>query len=156
MKCVMCGHPTLEPGVVDETVRVGELSYTAEVPAMVCPACGEDYLSAETLRRLGALVAADLAREGVGTPEAFRYLRKQLQLPAKELAALLDVSPEAISRWEHGVHQPDPKAVKLLGAMVLESLGEGPGLLSYLRSLKEERERREPTRRLPALHATGS
>lgn len=153
MRCVMCKHPTLEPGVVDETVKVGELSYTAEVPALVCPTCHESYLSAETLRRLGALVAADLAREGVGTSEAFRYMRKRLQLQAKELAALLEVSPEAISRWEHGVHQPDPKAVRLLGAMVLESLGEGPGLLRYLRSLVKERERREPERRLPALHA---
>ena len=31
MKCAKCGHGTLEPGVVERTVNVGELSYTAEV-----------------------------------------------------------------------------------------------------------------------------
>jgi len=156
MRCVECGHETTNAGVVDELVRVGELSYTVEAPALVCPSCGETYLSAETLQQIGALVATDLAREGVGTPEAFRYMRKKLQLPAKELAVLFDVSPEAVSRWEHGVHQPDARAVRLLGAMVLESLGEPPRLLEYLRSLTKDRAQRGSGRRLSALRAAGS
>ncbi len=153
MKCAQCGHGTLEPGVVERTVNVGELSYTAEVPAKVCPSCGAYRLSRDTMRRLSAVIAGDLAREGVATPEVFRYLRKRLQLSAKELAALLDVTPETVSRWENGKHPLDPRAMKLLGAMVLDSLGERPRLLDYLRSLQQEREPREPERRLPALSA---
>lgn len=155
MKCVMCGHEALEPGVVERTERVGDLSYTAEIPAKLCPSCGESYVSLETLRQLGALVAADLAREGVATPEAFKYMRKRLRLPAKELAALLDVSPETVSRWEHGKHPLDSRAVKLLGVMVLVSVGDRPGL-DYLRSLLQKREPRDLARRLPSLHAAGS
>jgi YgiT-type zinc finger domain-containing protein len=91
----MCDHEPLEQGTVEETVNVGEVSYTAEAPAMVCPSCGENYLSVETMGQMGWMVAIDLAREGVGTPEAFRYMRKRLKLKAVELAELLGVSPEA-------------------------------------------------------------
>jgi DNA-binding transcriptional regulator YiaG len=153
MKCAKCGHKGLELGLVERTVNVGELSYTAEVPAKVCPNCGAYRLGLDTLRQFGAMVAVDLAREGVSSPEAFKYMRKRLRLPAKELAALLDVSPETVSRWEHGKYPVDPRAVKLLGVMVLASVGERPGL-DYLRSLLGEREPREPARRLPTLAAT--
>ncbi|MDY0001846.1 MAG: helix-turn-helix domain-containing protein [Polyangia bacterium] len=151
MKCAQCDNGTLETGVVERTVKVGELSYTAEVPAKVCPRCGAYRLSMDTVRRLSAKIAADLAKEGVATPEVFRYLRKRLKLSAKELATLLDVTPETVSRWENGKHPMDLRALKLLGAMVLDSLGERPGLLDYLRSLKEEREPRKLERRIPAL-----
>ncbi len=154
MKCAQCGHEGLESGVVERTVNVGELGYTAEVPAKVCSSCGAYRLSLDTLRKFGELVAADLAREGVSSPDAFKYMRKQLRLPAKELSALLDVSPETVSRWENGKYPIDPRAVKLLGVMVLASVGDRPGL-EYLRSLVQKREPRDLVRRLPALLATG-
>ncbi|MFH2007579.1 MAG: type II TA system antitoxin MqsA family protein [bacterium] len=149
----MCDHEPLKEGTVEETIQVGEVSYTAEAPAMVCPSCGESYLSVQTMGQIGWMVAADLARQGVGTPDAFRYMRKRLALKAIELAELLGVSPEAISRWEHGVHTPDTKAVKLLGIMILEHIGQRPMILDYLRSLLQVPEPREPHRRLPALSA---
>jgi putative zinc finger/helix-turn-helix YgiT family protein len=102
---------------------------------MVCPQCGEAYLSAETVRAMERLVAESLARSGEGTPEAFRFMRKALGLKATQVSKLFGVTPETISRWEHGERNPEPRAVKLLGALVVEHLAGRDHLLDYLQSL---------------------
>jgi putative zinc finger/helix-turn-helix YgiT family protein len=128
----------MDAGAVEETVRVGGLRFTAQVPAQVCPACGESYLSGETLRTLERGVAEALARSGAGSPEAFRYMRKVVGLKAVEVAELFGVTPETVSRWENGERQPEPRAVKLIGALVVEHLAGRSDVLDYLRSLSRD------------------
>jgi putative zinc finger/helix-turn-helix YgiT family protein len=120
MKCIKCScDDTIEQKVVKKTKTVGGLSFTTEVPVLVCQSCGESYLPNETKRSFDFAVAKELAREGIVNPEAFKFMRKRLRLTAKNLAELLFTTPETISRWENGKCPLDLKAVKLLGAMIL-------------------------------------
>ncbi len=156
MRCVMCGHNPLRAGTVDETVLVGTLRFIAQLPALVCPSCGEDLVSAETMRGLEQGVAEALACDGVRTPEAFRYMRKAIGLKAVDVAELLDVTPETVSRWENGERQPETRAAKLLGLMVLDYKAGRAEIQQYLRSLVKERTAPPTTGRrlhIPPQHA---
>jgi len=72
--------------------------------------------------------------------EAFRFMRKAAGLRAKELAELLDVTPETISRWEKEHRQPDRKAMMVLGDLVLDRLKGEETALDRLRALGSERQ----------------
>jgi YgiT-type zinc finger domain-containing protein len=55
MKCVVCKQAETRPGVTTVTLeRAGATFVVREVPAQVCPNCGEDYVddkvAAELLR----------------------------------------------------------------------------------------------------------
>jgi len=67
-------------------------------------------------------VAKKLALAGVATGEALKFMRKMLGMRAGELAYLLRLTPEAISRMETGRTPADLRTVALLSAMVLEKL----------------------------------
>lgn len=45
MKCVVCKQAETRPGVTTVTFARGEATFLVrEVPAQVCPNCGEDYV----------------------------------------------------------------------------------------------------------------
>ncbi len=47
--CVLCRNGTIAPGLVTVTLQRGRTTVILkEVPADVCPNCGEHYLSSET------------------------------------------------------------------------------------------------------------
>jgi len=55
MKCVVCKQAETRPGVTTVTLQRGESTFVVrEVPAEVCPNCGEDYVDSR--------VTADLLR----------------------------------------------------------------------------------------------
>jgi len=56
-----------------------------------------------------------------------------------EVAELMSVTPETVSRWVNGERQPAPRAVRLLGALVLESIEGRCSLMEYLRSVGSQR-----------------
>ena len=67
MKCVVCKQANTRRGVAAITLQRGEATFVVnQVPAHVCPNCGEEYLdakiatevlrSAESLARAGAQV----------------------------------------------------------------------------------------------------
>jgi len=67
MKCVICKHGEIKPGTTTVTLERDGLTYVIkQVPAQVCPNCGEDYVdekvagvllkSAEKMAKSGAQV----------------------------------------------------------------------------------------------------
>jgi YgiT-type zinc finger domain-containing protein len=67
VKCVVCKQAETRPGVTTITLQRGDSTFVVkEVPAQICPNCGEDYVdekvaadvlrSAEDLCRAGAQV----------------------------------------------------------------------------------------------------
>ena len=66
MKCVICKHGATETGTVSVTLTRGKTVVVfREVPAQVCPNCGEYYLDAEVSRKVmeRASAAADAGTE---------------------------------------------------------------------------------------------
>jgi YgiT-type zinc finger domain-containing protein len=64
MKCVVCKQPETCQGVTTVTLERGESTFVVkDVPAQVCPNCGEDYVDSEVAASL--LRSTDeLARTG--------------------------------------------------------------------------------------------
>lgn len=69
-----------------------------------CPSCGESYASIPNIQKLHRLIGAYICqkRKALLQPEEIKFLRKDLHLKAKELAALLGVTASTVSRWENG------------------------------------------------------
>ena len=64
MRCVICKQAEPEPGTVTVTLERGALTLVVkQVPAKVCPNCGEEYVDEEVARRLLGH-AEDVALQG--------------------------------------------------------------------------------------------
>ncbi len=65
MKCLMCKQSEPRPGVTTVTLERGELSLVLKnVPALVCPECGEAYADENTAARL-LEIALNMEAEGL-------------------------------------------------------------------------------------------
>jgi len=56
MMCILCRHGTTHTGQTTLTLERGDLHLVVKnVPALICPACGEAYTDEDTAARLLAL-----------------------------------------------------------------------------------------------------
>src|SRR5579883_1647167 len=103
--CSTCEIGTLHP-VQDAEYQttVAGLTFTATLPGERCDHCQAVYHNLGLLSQVDLLIAHRLIHLGLVNGEVFRFLRKTLGLRAADLAALLDVKAETISRWENGKH----------------------------------------------------
>jgi len=136
-RCVECKSGRIRKGEVQEELNVNGVLFTAKLPALVCRACGNNYVTHETLGRFELAVADWLGQHGVRTAEAFRFMRKSLGLKATEVAELFDVTPETISRWENGHGSVDVGAFAVLGELVSERLNGTQRTLIRLHAVKK-------------------
>jgi putative zinc finger/helix-turn-helix YgiT family protein len=120
MQCLSCNQGTMRPSTVEIRREVGARVFVAAVDGRKCAACGEASFKGTDLARFEGAVAASLARSGEASGEAFRWMRKALDLRAVDVAALLGVTPETISRWETGRVAIDRSALALLALLVLD------------------------------------
>lgn len=139
-RCASCKDST--PLRVHEPAKVEFIvdgrAFTGSVPRVAeCVRCGAEYASTRALKTLQMMVARDLAVSAAIGAEGFRYMRKALDMKAKHLASLLDVTRETLSRWEMGEREIPRMAWTLLAGIVLEvSKGSSP-TLSLLIGLKD-------------------
>lgn len=122
-KCPTCGKVgTLGEGTTEESCTVGPRTFVATLPAVVCGNCNEAIFSTPTLQAFETAVARALVDAGASDGAALRRVRKVAGLAGVELARLLGVAPETVSRWENGVQSADRAAVALIGALCLDAL----------------------------------
>ena len=134
-RCASCGHAGLVDDYASSSVRVGQKIFSALLPARTCPACNEAYIAHETLARFEMTVAKALVERAARDGSSFAFMRKALGLRSVELAELLAVAPETISRWEHDKIPVEHCAMALLGALVLEKVAGGSSTSDRLRAL---------------------
>lgn len=87
---------------------------------MRCP-CGEILFSDGEVQRQERELASALVARGIRTAAEFKFVRKIAELRAVEVAEMLDVRPETVSRWERG--ETD---IPRLAAFALGELFERP------------------------------
>jgi len=92
-----------------------------EAKGMRCAACGELLFDADEVRRQERALADVLVARGIRSGREFKLVRKVAGLRAAELADMLDVRPETVSRWERG-----EVAIPRSAAFVLGELFERP------------------------------
>jgi putative zinc finger/helix-turn-helix YgiT family protein len=136
----------------------GEDVDVPSIPHLKCPSCGEIVLRWDDAGQLEE-GAFELYRQKYGllSADEIRSLRERLDLKQAELAQLLRLGANTVSRWEAGRNVQT-------GAMdvLLRLVRDVPGSLDYLRahprreepSAPEKRVRgREATRRMMGAHA---
>jgi YgiT-type zinc finger domain-containing protein len=123
-RCVQCRSDQLEITSTELTARVGTHRFAGTAPATRCAQCGETYVPVEVGERFEREVARVLAEHGVADPDVFRFTRRVIGLRAVDLAVLLGVTPETLSRWENGRSAIDRSTFAALGGL-LEDLLEG-------------------------------
>jgi putative zinc finger/helix-turn-helix YgiT family protein len=139
MKCERCKTGKLEKTVARATVEVARHVFTAKVPALKCRECGEVYFDGRSLERFELRAAVELARAGEATGEVMRFMRKAVGLKAQELAELLAVTPETVSRWETGKQPVEHRAMAVVGALVVERFEGRTSTYDNLKALKSPR-----------------
>jgi DNA-binding XRE family transcriptional regulator len=89
---------------------------------MRCSSCGETLFDDDEMGRQEGLIASGLVARGIRTGKEFRFVRKVAGLKATEVAGILDVRPETVSRWESGDYGNVPR----LAAFALGELYQHP------------------------------
>lgn len=124
MRCAECGEREF-------TAATETLDYSGTLPGVsllgveveTCGRCGETYTRIPALsalhRALARLVVRKKARLAA---REIRFLRKWLSITGVDLAGVIGVAPETVSRWENGREAMCVSADRLLRAIVLESL----------------------------------
>jgi putative zinc finger/helix-turn-helix YgiT family protein len=134
-KCPVCDKGRLTTRDVESRARVGRHTFTAAVPALVCAACGETLVTFAHAKELELAIAARLSEIGAANGAAFKYMRKALGLRAADLAGLLDVTPETVSRWETDRVPLDRRALASMAALVRDARTGSTATLDHLRTL---------------------
>lgn len=82
------------------------------------------------LHRALALWVCDLSRPI--TNKEFKFLRKELDMSQRQVAALVGVEEQTVSLWERGENAAQPAAERLLRALMKEKISGNPELEAAL------------------------
>src|SRR2546428_4375895 len=117
--CDRCQREKVIDVLIDDSMEVCGHTFTTQVPATRCLACQQVVIQGEHVRRFERRVASEIAKAGLRTGEAFRYLRNTLGMSESAFAGLLDVPPEYVGYWESEKWPVDPRAIAVLNGLVL-------------------------------------
>ena len=135
-KCPHCGGGVARAKKEQARVVAGTC-FVVRASAFCCRRCRAVFMPGAVLERVDIEIATVIAMRAAISGQAFRFMRKSLGMRGFEIAALLDVTGETISRWEHGQRPVDSSAWVLVGSLVLEHAGRPPATLRRLLSLKK-------------------
>lgn len=120
MTCMQCGAAMKTKR---ENVRYDESGLPITligVNVSRCSSCGEYEVAIPRIEELHRTIALMLIQKETRLmPAEIRFLRTYADWTGVELAKQLGVSPETMSRWEHGTTAMGPVADRLLRAMIL-------------------------------------
>lgn len=120
-KCPNCENGTLRAAEQTLHDEVNGHVFTATVMGETCDACGEGLIDGRDIERFELGVVRALLDAADDSPEVFRLARKTVGLTATDLAGMLRVTAETISRWENGKHPIDSMALAILALLVRDA-----------------------------------
>jgi len=83
-----------------------------------CRECGETVFDLTEMKRQERAIAKAIAERGVRTGSELKLVRKVAGLRVVDIAAMLDVTPETVSRWERGTVEIPRAAAYVLGDLL--------------------------------------
>jgi putative zinc finger/helix-turn-helix YgiT family protein len=90
-----------------------------QVRGQRCSSCDETLFTGLEVDRQFGEVARVIAQRGIRTADELKFVRKATGFRAAEVAELLDVRPETISRWERGEAEIPRAAVYVVSQLLL-------------------------------------
>ncbi len=137
--CGRCGREKVVSVTLDDSMEVCGHTFTAQLPATRCDACGQVVIQGHDMKLFELRVAIELAKAGLRNGAAFTFLRKAVGLEPAAMAHLLDVPEEFVGYWERGSWPVDPRAQAVLCSLVLAKFEHRPATLDCLAVLREPR-----------------
>jgi len=137
--CGRCGRDRVASISVDDSMEVCGHIFTAQLPATRCESCGQVLIQGHDMKLFELRIAVELAKAGLRTGAAFKYLRQSVGLEPENLAHLLDVPEDFVNYWERGDWPVDPRAQAVLCSLVLAKFEHRPASLDCLAVLREPR-----------------
>ena len=127
--CPTCGTPMVEKR---STLRLPVNGEEIAVPAaahLSCPRCREILLRYQDSRRLGEdAIAIYRKKHGLLSADEIRPIRERFDLTQADLARLLRLGANTVSRWESGRNVQSAAM-----DMLLRLIRDVPGSIPYLR-----------------------
>jgi len=126
-RCPSCKKSNLTKGTttLERTFpfRSGKVRAVVDnVPALVCHGCGEALVTGEDLGRAELIAASRLIDAGARSGALLSWTRRALGLLATDLAALLGITAETVSRWENDRVEPEPAVWNVIADLVDDRL----------------------------------
>lgn len=137
MRCVMCKEGKLRRAALKLERNVAGHRFTTTVKGQACPICKEVYINGPDAERFELNVARALAEAAVTSGEAVKFMRKAAGMRAIDLAELLGVVPETVSRWETDRTVIDRSALAVVAMLVLDRANGTSRTEDTLRALAE-------------------
>lgn len=135
MKCAECGGQLLKDEV-ELSRTVGGRDFSTVVNGWRCQTCSTRYYSGPDVLAFEESIAQQLAADGPITGETFAAMRASLKLRSQDVASLLGVAPESISRWENSKRRMDRSAWFILAAAVQDKAEGKRTTLDRLEALR--------------------
>lgn len=137
MKCPECGNRKFRESKHTLKYVVDDIVFHVDCLADACTECPTKLIKSAEMGKAELLVAKWLVSNNVMSGRSFRFMRDALMFRATEVADLLGVTNESISRWENGKRPVDRSAWILLAQMVLQEAGDRTtSTLELLRALQ--------------------
>jgi hypothetical protein len=119
--CPKCSTPMRE-AVISKEYPIAGVAFAVTMPGHVCPVDDSWIVSNEVSQEIDRKAVRAIATHGPATGRTLKYLHAFLQLKGTELAALIGVQPETLSRWESEAQPLAQLAWVTVAAMVLDKL----------------------------------
>lgn len=133
--CPQCGG-RLARSRTEQAHVVAGCRFLVAAPAVACKECRATFVPGRTLERVELEIACVLATRAPPSGEGLRYMRHVLGMRAADLASLLNVTAETMSRWENDQRVVDTNAWVCAGSLLLEHAGRAPRTRERLVALK--------------------
>lgn len=137
--CTRCEKSKVDTIILDDSIDVAGHTFTTQLPADRCNGCGEIVVQGHHMQLFELKVALELAHAGTRDPQAFKFMRKALQMTPEAFASLLEVTPDVIGYWENGDWPVDPRALNILCSLVTSKLEGEARALDCLGVLRQPR-----------------
>jgi putative zinc finger/helix-turn-helix YgiT family protein len=137
--CERCQREKVIEVIIDDSMDVCGHTFTTQMPATRCLACQQVVIHGDDVRRFERRVAAEIAKAGLRTAGAVRFLRTTLGLSETAFADLLDVPVDYVEYWESGKWPVDPRGLAVLAGLVLATFEGKHSALDRLGVLRAPR-----------------
>ncbi len=127
--CPACGTSMVEKRATLRLPVNGEEIAVPSATHLVCPKCGEILLRFRDAKRLGEdAISIYRKKHGLLSADEIRAIRERFELTQADLASLLRLGANTVSRWESG-RNVQTAAMDVL----LRLIRDLPGSIEYLR-----------------------
>lgn len=124
MKCLICDKEAIKVKKDYKYIESG-LDNVVLSGINVYECCGEVMPEIKNVEKLHKLIAlAIVKKSSLLSGKEFRFIRKQMMLKEKEIAAILGVSPVSVSRWEKSNAKIGASNDRLIRMLYIQSVEE--------------------------------